>query len=657
MNGLQNQASQGNMPVILLVDDKPENLMVLEKLLVQMDVRLIKASSGNEALAYMLQEDNLVLVLLDVHMPDMDGYEVLEIMHSNDQLQKIPVIFITAYYTDETHRLKGYQLGAVDYLYKPIEEIILLGKVHIFLQIYKSREEISALQQRNQLILDSAGEGIFGLDIHGIINFINPAAASMLGWVDKDILNQSVEVILPIEDLRSERFVWENTEFYQSASSGYFDRVKNKILVKKDKSKIPVDYVITSLRDAQDHYIGAVIVFTDATDRINNERTLNQLQQSQKMESVGQLTGGIAHDFNNILMTVQGNLELLLLQFAEETIEKKRILAALRGVERGAALTKRLLAFSRRQTLFPKNIHLQSQLQSTIELLKPTLGETIQLQFDYPDDLWPIWVDPNQFENVLVNLSINARDAMPHGGSIYIEAENVSLDQTVAIGKYQVLPGDYVKISFTDTGTGMSPEIMTRIFEPFFTTKEEFKGTGLGLSMIYGFMMQSKGSITVYSEINHGTTFNLYFPKSESAFKENEPVQMRSEQLLTGKETVLVVEDEAAVREVVSEYLPYLGYTVLTAENGRQALELIRDKKDMINLLFTDIVMPGGISGTELAAQAKTMIPNLKVLLSSGYPKHSLTDNQISTEEHIMKPFKLDDLAQKLRNLLDGDSK
>lgn len=648
MNAALNQLTEVYLPTILLVDDKPENLMVLEKLLSPLRVKLVKASSGNEALTFMLQEENLMLVLLDVHMPDMDGYEVLEIMHSNDNLKKIPVIFITAYYTDETHRVKGYELGAVDYLYKPIEEVILLGKVDIFLQIYAWREEITALQRRNQLILDSAGEGIFGLDVYGTINFINPAAARILGWNEKDLLNQSIGMILPVE--KDTPFIWEQSEIYKSSSSGYFDRVINRFFIKKDKFTIPVDYVITSLRDTQHKYIGAVIVFTDATERINNEKTLSLLQQSQKMESVGQLTGGIAHDFNNILMTVQGNLELLLTEFKEDSKGMKRLNAALHGIERGAALTKRLLAFSRRQTLFPKNIELNHQLQSTMELLKPTLGETIKLHLDYPTDLWPIWVDPNQFDNVLVNLAINSRDAMPNGGDIFIEAQNVSLDVPVAIGKYQVLPGEYVKISFTDNGTGIAQDIMGRIFEPFFTTKEQYKGTGLGLSMIYGFINQCKGSITVYSEIGHGTTFNLYFPRSK--FSEPEPVvEVHVEKRITGKETILIVEDEAVVREVVAEYLPTLGYTVLSASDGKQALDIIKENKS-IDLLFTDMVMPGGMSGTELATQAKELIPNLKVLLTSGYPKNSLNENQVSTEEHLMKPFKLDELARKVRVLL-----
>ena len=644
-----NAINHMHKPAILIVDDKPENLLVLEKLLSEAKVRLIRASSGNEALVTMLQENDLILVLLDVHMPDMDGYEVLEIMHSHEQLRKIPVILITAYYMEDSHRIKGYALGSIDYLYKPIEETILRGKVNIFLRMYEWREEIADLQRRNQLILDAAGEGIFGLDAAGQVNFINPAASTILGWRDKELLTQSVEVILPKEQNPS-IFCWKKTTLYQSSLLKHGERVANQVFVKKDKTTVPVDYVITALHNAQGHYLGAVIVFTDATERITNERNLHLLQQSQKMETVGQLTGGIAHDFNNVLMIVQGNLELLLLHFPEETKEKQHIGAALRGVERGRALTKRLLSFSRQQTLFPKHIELTAQLQTTMELLKPTVGETIQLHLDCPNDLWCIWVDVNQFENALLNLAINARDAMPKGGSLIIKASNIQLDKAIILGKYQVDPGDYVKIDFTDTGVGMTTEVMNQIFEPFFTTKDELKGTGLGLSIIYGFMLQSKGGITVTSQIAHGTTFTLYFPKSKEKEQQTEACTSVNKSL-RGKETVLIVEDEAIIRKVMADYLPTLGYTVLVAEHGIQALEIIKNRTHAIDLLLTDIVMPGGISGIDLVQQARIVLPHLKALLISGHPKSSLC-NQASKEEYIMKPFKLEELAHHIRMTL-----
>ncbi|MCS5708830.1 response regulator [Candidatus Berkiella cookevillensis] len=647
---MKNNAIYTEEPSVLLVDDKIENLIVLEKLLSGLNVKLIKASSGNAALASAVQEENLILILLDVNMPEMDGYEVLEIMHTNDDLKKIPVIFLTAYYTDENHRLKGYELGAVDYLYKPIEENILLGKVKIFMEMHKSREENIALQRRNQLILDSAGEGIFGLDAQGCINFINPAAMTMLGWDYKDLINESIEKILPKESLVAKQYVWEDTKIYKASSNGYSSREMDQAFIKKDRGNFPVDYVVTSLRDNQNKYLGAVVVFTDATHRINNEKTLQQLHQAQKMESLGQLTGGIAHDFNNILMTVQGNLELLAMKLSIEAEEMKHVQSALNGVNRGTALTKRLLAFSRKQTLFPRNIELAKHLHNAVELLSPTLGETIQLCLECADDVWPIWADANEFDNALINLAINARDAMPNGGKIYIQAQNISVDRTISIGQYKVLPGDYAKISFTDQGIGMNAETLSHVFEPFYTTKAKNKGTGLGLSMVYGFVTQSKGMITVYSELDHGTTFNLYFPKySDEVVHKKELVNEDKD--ITGHETILIVEDESNVRDLVVEYLSSIGYTILVAHDATQALNIIKNNAK-IDLLFTDMIMPGGINGVELAAQAKTYIKNIRVLLTSGYPKIALHDKNI-LEEHIMKPYRLDALASKIREILE----
>lgn len=647
---MKNSAIYTEEPSVLLVDDKIENLIVLEKLLSSLNVKLIKASSGNAALASAIQEQNLILILLDVNMPEMDGYEVLEIMHTNEDLKKIPVIFLTAYYTDEMHRVKGYELGAVDYLYKPIEESILLSKVKIFMDMHKWREENAALQRRNQLILDSAGEGIFGIDTQGCISFINPVATKMLGWDYKDLINESIERILPSSSFADEQYVWKNTRIYKTSYNGYFSREIDQVFIKKDHSALPVDYVITSLRDNQNKYLGAVIVFTDATHRINNEKTIQQLHQAQKMESLGQLTGGIAHDFNNILMTVQGNLELLSMRIDAGAYEMKHIQAALQGVNRGTALTKRLLAFSRKQTLFPKSIELDKHLRSVVELLTPTLGETINVVLECADDIWPIWVDANEFDNALINLGINARDAMPNGGNIYIQAQNVSLNKNISIGQHEVFPGNYAKISFTDQGIGMSPDIASHVFEPFFTTKAKNKGTGLGLSMVYGFVTQSKGMITVYSELGHGTTFNLYFPKyTEGAIQDIEIIKENID--VSGHETILVVEDEINVRDLVVEYLHGLGYKVFIAHDAAEALNIIKNNSK-IDLLFTDMIMPGGTSGVDLAKQAKKHIKDIRVLLTSGYPKIALQDRNIF-EEHIMKPYKLDSLASKIREIFD----
>jgi PAS domain S-box-containing protein len=647
--------SPSNKPSLLIVDDKEDNLFVLEKILKPLDLTLYKATSGEEALTLALKED-LILILLDVQMPIMDGYEVLELMRLEKRLKKIPVIFITAYYTDDEHRLKSYELGAFDYLYKPLDERVLLSKVNVFLELDKQRRERQLYEQRYELILDSAGEGIFGLDLNGYINFANPAASLLLGTESEALIGQSLEMILPHDKNIETPYDWFKTEIYQASVAGYFHRVTNGIFIKKNGTPLAIDYVITSIRSANNDYLGVVIAFSDATLRLQNEETQNQLQQIQKMESIGQLTGGIAHDFNNLLMTIQGNLELLDYSTADNSQEKGRIKAALQAIERGSGLTKRLLAFARKQILFPKRVNIGECIMNTKSMLTPALGEAIEIITLIPDDLWLAWIDAGQFENAIVNLAVNARDAMPHGGKLCIEAHNIKIDEITAIDKYQVTPGEYIKISVTDEGEGMPPEIQDHIFEPFFTTKGVNQGTGLGLSMIYGFIKQSKGHITVYSEVNHGSTFNLYLPKAqENEHHTKVKTKKKVKKTVTkGNEIILLVEDESSVRELGAEYLAYLGYQVLTAENGPAALEILK-QNEHIDLLFTDVIMPGGMTGPELATKARELYPQIKILFTSGYPKMALTNNgQLNhSEQHLPKPYRLEKLGLKIRELFD----
>lgn len=637
-----------------MVDDKPENLFVLEKILSPLNVNLFKANSGDEALEIALKKD-FILVLLDVQMPIMDGYEVLEMMRIEKRLRQVPVIFLTAYYTDDEHRMKSYELGAFDYLYKPFDDRILLSKVKVFIELDKQRKEKQLLEQRYELILDSAGEGIFGLDPNGIINFVNPAAAALLGYNNHALTGKSLGEIIAVAEAQK-KYDWYKTTIYQISTAGYFHRVNDAVFIKQDGSHLIADYVITSIRGENSQYLGVVVVFSDAGLRLKNEETQRQLLQAQRMESIGQLTGGIAHDFNNLLMTIQGNIELLSLDLGDNTEQTKRVAVALSAIDKGATLTKRLLAFARKQTLFPKRINVHDCMVNVKSMLTPALGETIKISTEAADDLWSIWIDEGQLENALVNLAVNARDAMPNGGELSIEAQNVKIDETIAFDKYQITPGEYVKISITDQGTGIAPEIQEHIFEPFFTTKGEGKGTGLGLSMIYGFIKQSKGHITVYSEMGHGTTFHLYLPKAPEDVPLKHPEKHADNVAahINGDEIILLVEDETTVREVGYEYLTQLGYKVLVAENGVAALKILQENKD-IALLFTDVIMPEKMTGPELAIEARKLCPTIKILFTSGYPKTALANNGKLdfAEQHLAKPYKLMQLAQVIRELLD----
>ncbi|MDX1485042.1 MAG: PAS-domain containing protein [Alphaproteobacteria bacterium] len=395
---------------------------------------------------------------------------------------------------------------------------------------------------------------------------------------------------------------------------------------------------------------GYISTVTDITERRQAEK---QLQQAQKMEAVGQLTGGVAHDFNNLLAVSLGNIEL-----AEEALREgrnlERFLAAVkRASERGASLTNQLLAFSRRQTLFSQAVDVGGLVSAMTDLLRRTLGETIDVTVSGDADLWLCKVDPHQLESAVLNLAINARDAMEKGGKLTIETANVSLDDDYAAAQADVEPGDYVMVGVTDTGTGIPKALMERIFDPFFTTKEVGRGSGLGLSMVYGFVKQSGGHVTVYSEMGKGTTIKLYLPRSCKAKEER--IQIYEQDIPEARgETVLVVEDDPDVRTLSVALLRSLGYEILEAATGKSALKVL-DSVSRMNLLFTDVVLPGGMSGPQLAAEVERRHPGIAVLYTSGYTDLANVGESAIGEgaELLQKPYRKADLARKVRGAID----
>jgi len=387
----------------------------------------------------------------------------------------------------------------------------------------------------------------------------------------------------------------------------------------------------------------------DITERRSAEETL---RQSKKLESIGQLTGGIAHDFNNLLGVIIGNLDLILDRKRLDAGLKKLVQAALDSALRGGDLTQRLLAFSRKQTLQPKVIYLGERLTQAGTLLRRTLGEQITVKVRVAPDLWPVVADSSQIENVILNLAINARDAMPKGGIITIDVSNVRFDAEYAARNVEVILGDYVSLIITDTGEGMPPDVLERAFEPFFTTKEVGKGSGLGLSMVYGFVKQSNGHIKIESTVGRGTTVKIYLPRADAAAASEAEPQSQKVSLSAHGEVILVVEDNDSVRAVAINQLASLGYRTLKAETAEAALALL-GKHPEIDLMFSDVVMRGGMNGYELALEACKRHPGLKVLLTTGYDMKS-ADGLDDAEKFdlLKKPYRKRDLAEKLRQLL-----
>jgi len=400
---------------------------------------------------------------------------------------------------------------------------------------------------------------------------------------------------------------------------------------------------------------GFLIVVKDVTARVRAENTV---RQSQKMEAIGHLTGGVAHDFNNLLQIISANLDLAVTsgEAKSNTVLGQRLQNAMGAVSRGSRLTSQLLAFARRQALEPRSVDLGRVIRDMTDMLRRTFGERIEVEAVIAGGLWNTLADPTQVENAVLNLAINARDAMPDGGKLTLEVANAHLDDAYAVGHSEVVPGQYVMLAVSDTGTGMTPEVRSRVFEPFFTTKSEGKGTGLGLAQAYGFVKQSGGHIKVYSEPGEGTTVKIYLPRTRRA--QDALDDAGQQPVLGGSERILVVEDDEGVRAAVVDMLTDLGYRVQRAENAEAALKLLEDGAG-VDLLFTDVVMPGSISTRELAKRAQEMHPGLRILYTSGYTQNAIVHNGRLDDDAFLlsKPYRKDELARKLRSVFAGTAR
>jgi signal transduction histidine kinase len=410
------------------------------------------------------------------------------------------------------------------------------------------------------------------------------------------------------------------------------------------------DEVAQALRTAEEHRRQS------ADDKERSDRALHEreekLHQAQKMEAVGQLTGGVAHDFNNLLMVISGNLKILESELTDRPDLLQLAESAARAVNRGTTLTRSLLAFARRQPLNPVRVDLNQMLRDMVTMLVRTLGETIDVEVVGGAGLWKCELDPGQLQNAVLNLAINARDAMPQGGKLTIETSNARLDEEYAAHHAEVKPGQYAVVAVSDSGTGMSPEIIARAFDPFFTTKGIGKGSGLGLSMVYGFVKQSGGHIKIYSEVGQGTTVKLYLPRSYDSALDIPAAPVKPAQ--GGHETILVVEDDADVRSLTVRLLGTLGYRVIEAGSAAEAMKLI-DSTPNITLMLTDVVLPGGTNGRHLADQARAKLPALKIVYMSGYTENAILHHGRLDPGVLLlqKPFRRNELAEKIRAALD----
>jgi PAS domain S-box-containing protein len=520
-----------------------------------------------------------------------------------------------------------------------------------------TQQELVESERHYRRLVDAVVDyAIFQLDATGNVVSWNSGAQRIKGYQRSEVIGRHFSTFYTSED-REARI--PHLALETATREGRYEAEGWR--VRKDGSRFRASVVIDAIRDDAGKVVGFAKITRDVTERYEHQEEMKKVQQqlaaSQKMEAVGQLSGGIAHDFNNLLMIVIGNLETAqhkALKLSDATLVRA-LTNAMRGAQRAAALTSRLLAFSRRQALEPKPLDVNKFITGLSDFIQRTLGEQIEIEAVGAPGLWQIEVDASQLEAAIVNLAINARDAMPHGGKLTVDAANVFADEDYSRTTPELSPGQYVCIAVSDTGSGMTPEIRDRAFEPFFTTKELGHGTGLGLSQVYGFVKQSGGHIKIYSEVDQGTTIKIYLPKLVGRLAE--PDDSAIDQTLLDadvSETILLVEDDSDLRGFVMEVLQSLRYRVLASVDAASALQHLKNQNQRIDLLLTDVVMPK-INGRQLATEAMSLRPGLPVLFMTGYSRNAVAHHGRLDEgvDVMQKPVSQAQLANRVRIALD----
>ena len=596
---------------VLLVDDEPQVLVALEDLLGE-DYIVLKTAFPEHALEIMQEHPDIAVVISDQRMPKMTGDELLAQLGASSEARRI---LVTAF-ADLSAVIRAVNNGKIfSYVTKPWNPDDLRLKVRKAAEHFRLARELAQERRLLNLILSSLNEGIVAADRSGKCLLFNPQAEKILGGSPRDVNAEHWARDYGVFEANHGELLAPEHNPLLRAMAGE-PSAETEVFVRNDVvSGSTVAMTGTPLGGGYNDIMGGVAVLRDVTQ----QRALEtQLSQSQKMDAIGRLAGGVAHDFNNLLVVIQSYSELIRAELPGDDPKRDDLDEILAASRRAGALTKQLLAFSRKETVQPTILHLNDVVSGIEKMLRRIIGEDIELVTELSPALGLIRADVGQLDQVILNLSVNARDAMPNGGQLTIETENVTFDREYAETHSNVTPGEFVMLAVTDSGVGMDAETQRRIFEPFFTTKEVGKGTGLGLATVYGIVQQSSAQIRVYSEVGRGTAFKIYFPQV-GATAVNAPPRAATDSVATVGGTILVVEDDGAVRQVAAHILRSRGFTVIEARRPSEARVACAEHGSKIDLLLTDVIMPE-CTGTQLAQELTLRHPNMRVLYMSGYP-------------------------------------
>jgi two-component system, cell cycle sensor histidine kinase and response regulator CckA len=683
---------------ILVVDDDVKTLTAMEALLSGPGRNIVTADSGQEALRRLLRQD-FALILLDVRLPVMDGFETAALIRQNERFRYTPIIFLSAIDTLESDVFRGVASGAVDYLFKPVVREVLLAKVSVFVDLFRMNEQLKQqavrqTEERFRLVVESLQDyAVFMTDPDGGVSSWNLGAERILGWNQQDVIGQWFGSFYTLED--QERDL-PGRMLLEASGAGRFEDEGWR--VRKDGSRFWANMVVTALLDDKGKLLGFSAIIRDLTNRKRAEEELqilnaklkdrvaeqtaelvrtidqreqlqDQLLQAQKMESIGTLAGGIAHDFNNILNLIVGYAASIERNADNPAKLAESVEVIKDTVRRGASLVQQLLSMVRKTDIIFEQVEANALLEKLQPLLHETFPKTIDVSLELAEDLPPVMADVNQLNQVMLNLCVNARDAMPNGGKLLLATRKVK-GAELRERFQEATEKEYLSITVTDTGLGMNEYTRSRIFEPFFSTKEPGQGTGLGLSVVYGIVRNHTGFVDVTSEPGRGSAFRVYLPVPKNKIAPADSMQKQpfagaeAARDPAGGETILFVEDEARQLSLMHQFLQSEGYRVLGAKDGAEAVELYSRHKHEIAAVVLDIGLPK-LNGWEVFQSMKKETAAVKVLFATGYISPDIEAGIARGELAglILKPYQLDDvlakIAQTIRSpaRLTGDSK